>query len=197
MHKWKTIHCKAEKVQKIGHDVYLFLWKAFGKAPTSSSIKLNAEGQQQFPLHTTGFEITHRILLALSGQVKPNKHRISVFCTNGKQSIGSRKGTKDRPSFSFFWWKAFRKTPKSSSMAEGKQEFHLHTTGFETQDLFGGFGFPEWAISVSLHQPSNVLPIFCQIAKCDIDPSKLTKKKLKEHHQRSTFFTDLVANILY
>jgi hypothetical protein len=77
LHKWKTIHCKAEKVQKIGHDFYLILWKAFGKAP------------------------------------------------------------------------------KSSSMAEGQQEFHLHTTGFETQDLFGGFGFPEWAISVSLHQPSN------------------------------------------
>jgi hypothetical protein len=76
------------------------------------NVKLNAEGQQQFPLHTTGFEITHRILLALSGQVKPNKHRISVFCTNGKQSIGSRKGTKDRPSFSFFLWKAFRKAPK-------------------------------------------------------------------------------------
>jgi hypothetical protein len=77
LHKWKTIHCKAEKVQKIGHDFYLILWKAFGKAPTSSS------------------------------------------------------------------------------MAEGQQEFHLHTTGFETQNLFGGFGFPEWAVSVSLHQPSN------------------------------------------
>jgi hypothetical protein len=22
LHKWKTIHCKAEKVQKIGHDFY-------------------------------------------------------------------------------------------------------------------------------------------------------------------------------
>jgi hypothetical protein len=63
-----------------------------------TKVKLNqaqsssmAEGQQQFPLHTTRFEITHRILLALSGQVKPNKNRISVFCTNGKQSIAKQK----------------------------------------------------------------------------------------------------------
>jgi hypothetical protein len=124
LHKWKTIHCKAEKVQKIGHDFYLILWKAFGKAP------------------------------------------------------------------------------KSSSMAEGQQEFHLHTTGFETQDLFGGFGFPEWLYQSVYISPAMIsvfflLPSFCQIAKCDSDPSKLTKKKLKEHHQRSTFFTDLVANILY
>ncbi len=34
-------------------------------------------------------------------------------------------------------------TPKSSSVAEGRQDFHLHTTGFGTQTLFRGPGVPE------------------------------------------------------
>jgi len=50
-----------------------------------------AEGQQQFPLHTTRFELTQPILPASLGQVKPHKHGISVFCTNGKQSIAKQK----------------------------------------------------------------------------------------------------------
>jgi hypothetical protein len=112
LHKWKTIHCKAEKVQKIGHEFYLFLWKAFGKAPTSSSIKLNAEGQQQFPLHTTGFEITQRILLALLGQVKPNNTGFLFFAQMENNPLESRKGTKDRPSFSFIFVESLPQVPK-------------------------------------------------------------------------------------
>ncbi len=34
-------------------------------------------------------------------------------------------------------------TPKSSSVAEGRQDFHLHTTGFGTQTLFRGPRVPE------------------------------------------------------
>ncbi len=33
--------------------------------------------------------------------------------------------------------------PKSSSVAEGRQDFHLHTTGFGTQTLFRGPKVPE------------------------------------------------------
>jgi hypothetical protein len=39
-----------------------------------------------------------------------------------------------------------------------------------------------------------LLVIYCQIVKCDSDPAKLTKERLKGHHQLSTFFTDLVAS---
>jgi hypothetical protein len=56
--------------------------------------------------------------------------------------------------FYFSFWKRSASPPKPSH-SEGKQEFHLHTTGFETQDPFGGSSFPEWAISVSLHQPGS------------------------------------------
>ncbi len=34
-------------------------------------------------------------------------------------------------------------TPKSSSVAEGRQDFHLHTIGFGTQTLFRGPRVPE------------------------------------------------------
>ncbi len=34
-------------------------------------------------------------------------------------------------------------TPKSSSVAEGRQDFHLQTTGFGTQTLFRGPRVPE------------------------------------------------------
>jgi len=86
-----------------------------------------AEGQQQFPLHTTGFEITHQILLALSGQVKPIKHGISVFLHKWKTiHWKAEKVQKIGHHFHLFLWKAFGKAPKSSSMAEGQQELPAH-----------------------------------------------------------------------
>jgi hypothetical protein len=56
-----------------------------------------AEGQQEFPLHTTRFEITHRILLALLSQGKLNKYGIFFFAQMETIHLQSRKGTKERP----------------------------------------------------------------------------------------------------
>jgi hypothetical protein len=51
-----------------------------------------AEGQQQFTLHTTRFDITQPILLALLRQVKLNNMGfLFFFGTNGKQSIAKQK----------------------------------------------------------------------------------------------------------
>jgi hypothetical protein len=38
-------------------------------------------------------------------------------------------------------------------LAKGQHEFHLHSTGFQTQDLFQGLRVPEWAIT---SEPSPV-----------------------------------------
>ncbi len=65
---------------------------------------------------------------------------------------------------SFLWsitsdstWQAIG-TPKSSSLAAGWQEFHLHTTGFET--LLGSSIFSENPLGLLLERPCKNYPGF-------------------------------------
>jgi hypothetical protein len=60
----------------------------------------------------------------------------------------------------------------SSSSAKGQHEFHLHSTGFQTQDLFQGLRVPEWAITSEPSSPVGWSFIFLVITdsiKINID----------------------------
>jgi hypothetical protein len=86
--------------------------------------------------------------------------------------LQSTKGTKDRPRFLFIFVESLRQGPKVKlnqvRWQRASRNFHLHTTGFETQYLFGGYSFPEWAISVSLHQTSSDDQPFFLLPNCEV-----------------------------
>jgi hypothetical protein len=50
------------------------------------------------------------------------------------------------------WPEKLLAPPKSSSLAECRHEFHLHSTGFQLRTFFWGFRVLKWAIPVSHHR---------------------------------------------
>ncbi len=68
------------------------LGKSGGSHKSQAQSSSMVEGHQQFTLHTTRFDITQPILLALLRRVKLNNMGfLFFFCTNGKQSIAKQK----------------------------------------------------------------------------------------------------------
>jgi hypothetical protein len=71
-----------------------------------------AEGQQEFPLHTTRFEITHRILLALLSQGKLNKYGIIVFAQMENNPFAKQKRYKREAMIFIYFCGSLRQDPK-------------------------------------------------------------------------------------
>jgi len=75
------------------------LGKSGGSRKSQAQSSSMVEGHQQFTLHTTRFDITQPILLALLRQVKLNNMGFLCFFFAQMENnpLQSRKGTKDRP----------------------------------------------------------------------------------------------------
>jgi hypothetical protein len=144
-------------------------WNNVGAEPGKSGCSHRSQAQWQ---RASRFEITQPILLALLSQGK-----LSFW----KRSASPQSQVIQRAS------RSFTCTPLGL-----KPRTHLEVPVSRNGLYQWVYINPEVVISLFF-----LLPIYCQIAKCDSDPSKLNKTRLKWHHQWSTFFINPAASTWY